>query len=315
MTVLSIDIDSMFNGHTYHKHTNFNVSPSLSWDIIDMIKSEDNKIDTEIDRECLNMVANILESKCKKAKFRYIEEHDEIYNIMKEYNCKNSTVYNVDAHLDIDYGNDNNELTIENWVLHCKNEHMLNEYHWICRPFSDIHTNVPFKYYRTCYTDVVVDNMKEIDLVVICTSKHFTPKKYWDSLPNILLSYKDIKGWQEVTPNTLDIDKIKDMKEYTIDGSLPNITRLFRKDNGYIVLEDRNISMLCLANNMDMFTIKHVVDYLLEEYGKLYIDYIIGSPNEVFIKRLIRNYQVGYNSISDSNIKSIEIKLIGEWLS
>ncbi|MGL5714323.1 MAG: hypothetical protein ACRCX2_14980 [Paraclostridium sp.] len=301
--VLSIDCDIAFECDEYAKYMNYDLEPELAWEVVELIAKRKN-VNIDINIDALKSIIWAFK-RCTRAKFRLIEEHDHIIEIMKSYNCQQSTVYNYDHHHDITYGNDDNELNIENWVRFGKKLGLIGDYHWINRPMSDIRFESLFKYYRTCLDDVNIDNMNEIDLVVICISKHFTPRKYWDSLPNTLLSYKDINGWQEVTPNTLPYDKIQNMDTYLIDGTMPNVDRLFRKDNGYVVLEDKNISMFSLDKKIDIFTIKSVVDYLLDDYNELIVDYIVGSKNEIYINRLLRNYKI-ISDITNNNVRQIK---------
>lgn len=188
MNVLSIDIDALFPCHTYAKHMNYDIDAEDSWDIIYFLEELDKyDIDTNIDKGALFKTIEILEKKCLNSEVVFIDEHDEIVKVMSDRGCKDSIVYNIDYHHDLTYNNDDDKLTIENWVRYAKP--MIKDYHWICRPLSDIRVDSPIRYYRTCLEDVIIDNMEKIDLVVICTSHHFTPKKYWNSLPKYLMSH------------------------------------------------------------------------------------------------------------------------------
>lgn len=187
MNVISIDLDVLVNGHTFAKYMNYDIDPEDSWNCIYYLEQTDKYgIDTKLDYRALGIILDILKIKCNGADVRVIDEHNQIIDVMKELQVKDCDMYNFDAHHDIDYGNDNSELTIENWVLHGKSNKMINEYNWICRPLSDIRCDSPIKYNRSCIYDLDIDLLPNFDLVVICISHHFTPSKYWDKLINIL---------------------------------------------------------------------------------------------------------------------------------
>lgn len=309
--VLSIDCDLMFECDEYSKYTIHSLEPGLAWEVLELI-SKKKGVNIDINIEVLKSVARVFD-KCKNAKFRLINEHDEIIDIMKEYNCKDATVYNYDHHHDITYGNNDSELSLENWVRHGKKLGIINEYHWVHRPMSDIRVDSPFSFYKTCLNDVKTKNMNEIDLVVICISKHFTPKKYWDSLPNTLLSYKSINGWQEITPSSVPLEESKKLKTYSIDGTAPIPDRAFKKGKSYILLEDKNVSIFSLDNKTCMFSIIDVVKYLLEDKKELIIDYIVGIRNENYIKRLVRHFCIVSEDIAE-NVATIKFKGGKNWV-
>lgn len=68
---------------------------------------------------------------------------------------------------------------MENWAKYGKSEELINEYHWLYHPSSDLRYDSPFYHTRDMVLDVPMDSLPEFDLVVVCLSKHFTPKKYW----------------------------------------------------------------------------------------------------------------------------------------
>lgn len=186
--VLSIDLDVLFNGHTYADYMNYDIDPVDSWKIIDYLEfTKKYNIDTKLDTRALSIVCDIIKDKGSKAIIRVIEEHDEILGVMNELNIKDCSMINIDAHHDITYGNDDNKPTLENWVAHGKSNKMINDYHWICRPLSDVRVDSTFKYYRDCIYDIDTKLLPEFDLIVVCVSKYFTPIKYWETLKNFLL--------------------------------------------------------------------------------------------------------------------------------
>lgn len=303
--VLSIDLDVMFECEKYSKYMIHDIDHKKAWQVVDIVKQEKN-FSTDINEKVYKKICEVL-VKFPSAKFRIIQEHDEIIDVMKFYNVKDAAVYNMDFHHDVSYNNDDVELNIENWVKHGKNTGIIKEYHWLSRTMSEALQNPPFEYFRTNIEDLVVNKIECVDLVVICVSKHFTPYDYHNSLSNVLLSYRDIGGWQEVNPGAIDLEKLNEYDTYTIDGTSPDIKRIFRQGNSYIVLEDKNISMISFDNKMNIFSCKHVVDMLLSEYKELQIDYLVGIPNEKYIKRLIKNYEV-ISELEVYGIKQIKIK-------
>lgn len=184
--VMSIDCDVFVRGHTYAKYINHDLSAELNWDLIELIKQEVTTIDLELDEDYLNKAIELIRLKCTNAKIELITEHDEIVSVMKKHNCRNTTMYNLDAHHDISYLGDNTELNLENWVLHARDKKLIKDYHWINRELSDPCECSTIIHTRTTLTDLDINKINKIDLLVICTSKHFTPKQYWDSIPKLL---------------------------------------------------------------------------------------------------------------------------------
>lgn len=313
MNIMSLDCDVLYRGNTYHKYTNFDVSPELAWDIIELCKREDKDIDTDINKNWLDKVIEVFHKKCSKAKFRFITEHDEIIHVMEEYKVKDATIYNFDAHCDITYDGDDSTLNIENWVRFAKAKGLMKEYHWIYNAGSDLRGTKLFNHYRTYIEDVHVENMNDIDLVVICLSKHFTPKKDWNILPNVLLSYKEIGEWREIAPNSFNLEGLKGLETYLLDGTLPSPNRVFKNNlcKGYVLVEDHNLSIVCFDSKLNMFSCKELLDYLLDDLQYVQFDYDTKARNKVFIERLVKNYNIDkieeymYNGIK---CKSIIIK-------
>lgn len=178
---LSIDIDVFFDCHKYAKYMEYNIDPIKAWKMIDVlgVKYEPSII-------AMNRVIDMLKEKCVNAEVVSIQEHDEIIEVLRDYECQEVTMYNVDNHHDITYGEDDTELNLENWVRHGKQDGLIGDYTWIHRPMSDIRLDSPFGFKRDCIEDISFDLIEEIDLVVICVSKHFTPPEYWNIIPKIL---------------------------------------------------------------------------------------------------------------------------------
>lgn len=188
--ILSIDLDSMYDCHTYAQYMNYDIDAEDAWKFIYYLEgTKKYGINTKIDFRALSKVIEILDNKCGNALIEIIDEHDEIVGIMEKHNSEESNMFNIDYHHDITYGNDDTELNLENWVRHSKARRLIDNYYWLCRPLSSIEVDSPFQYNRDCLEDVKVDLLPEFDLVVICISHQFTPMNTYKSLLNTLLSY------------------------------------------------------------------------------------------------------------------------------
>lgn len=296
--LVSIDIDCLFECDEYAKYMNYDLDADLAWDVVELIADRMN-LNLKPNMDAVSKVVSILENRCSNAKVRIIQEHDEIIDVMKEFGCKKSTVYNIDFHQDVTYNNDDDKLNIENWARYAKKLGLMESYNWLHREMSDVRVDSPFKFNRDNLLDINELLLPEIDLVVICISHHFTPRKYWDTIPNVLLNYVrgDLKHFQEVTTTTLSKDILSGLDDYLIDGTMPNIYRLFRCDDTYIVIERDGldtvcISMLDVSGKGNLFRIKEVIDKMFTEYNYIEFCYKSGIRNEKFIHRLAKNYTI-----------------------
>lgn len=312
--ILTIDCDVLTNCHTYAPYTLHNVEASECWDIINHLERTGKYgINTEVDIRYLTKVCDVLKNKCIGSEVRLIGEHHEIIDIMEEFVCKDTSLYNIDAHIDINYGNDNTELNCENFVLHAKSRRLVDRYYWIHTTNSDINTaNLsPFKFTRCNLEDLDISMLPHFDLVVICISKYFTPKKYWESLPSFLMSYiVNIEGAKEIKKDEVCISVSKD---YLIDDTEPNIDRVFKIDELYIIYEKDENSVSMFSNgNGNLFKCKEVVDYLLKCYGYLTFTWDINIRNNIFINRLIKNYIIEQDEnlcYNNRYIRKVKIKI------
>ncbi|MGL5594103.1 MAG: hypothetical protein ACRDDH_09230 [Cetobacterium sp.] len=178
MKILSIDLDWLFlDCPEYQKYMDCEVDFETSWRVIKAYLP-----DREF-KPCPDSLAylrHILRNSCKDAKIDIISEHDEILNILRENEYKNAEVINFDHHHDITYGDDDYELSIENWVLFGRKENLIKDYSWIHQDNSKLCLTSPFNFTRESWKDVeleIFDNIK-FDHVVFCISKHFTPPEY-----------------------------------------------------------------------------------------------------------------------------------------
>lgn len=184
--VLSIDIDVFFECNEYAEYMFHNLDEDLAWNVINLIAKEKN-ISLKPNVRALQKVCELIHSKCKKGVIvENIEEHDEIVKIMENHNVKDCNMYNIDHHHDLFHSEGDNSLNLENWVVHSKSRGQILNYNWIHRELSELSCDNPFYYTRTCLGDLDINKIEDIDLVVICTSHHFTPKRYHNIINNIL---------------------------------------------------------------------------------------------------------------------------------
>lgn len=178
MKILSIDLDWLFlDCPEYQQRMDCGVDWETSWRVI-RAYFPDRKFNPC--QDSLDYLKHILKHSCKGAKIDIIEEHDEIIDILKRENYSNAEVINFDHHHDISYGEDDYELSIENWVLFGRKENLIKDYVWIHQDNSKLCHHASFKYLHESWKDIpleLFDNHK-FDHVVICISKHFTPPEY-----------------------------------------------------------------------------------------------------------------------------------------
>lgn len=310
--IMSIDIDVFFNGHTYRDFMKENVSAETAWKIIDLISKEKDSIDIEVDLNTLGKVIGIIKEKCGNAKLRIINEHNEIVDVMEEFKCEYSTMYNFDAHHDINYGEDNSECNLENWVLHSKNKGLIEEYNWIHRTLSDMCYSSPIKFNRNTIEDLDISPLPSMDLVVICISHYFTPINYWNIIPNLLSEAmrSPTAHFLEVTPKTISLERLKGLDDLLIDNTMPDIYRLFKNKDSWVIIErcDNNgvaISMVSFDNG-NMFYYKEVVDLMIKEYNYVEFNWVEGIRNEKFIKRLASNYNILISNKGYIKLKGVD---------
>lgn len=302
-TCLSIDLDVIMEWNTYSRFINHDVSPELAWKIAELIGQEIKEVNLKYNENVLEKLCTILERN-QYVETIIIEEHDEIIKVLKERGPK-WDVYNADFHHDITYDNDDSTLTIENWVRHGKNDGIIDEYIWLYRTMSEHPTKRLFVYKGDNILDVSADLFPKLDLIVICISKHFTPINYWIPLTNTLLhEIKVINEWRELHKDTLtreDYDSIPEIQNYLIDGTLPNTYRLFANGDLYLILEHEGegyqLSMLTTGPNVNLFSIKEFIDWLLTQYPTIEFHFLPHIRNAKFIKRLAKQFNIVRESI------------------
>lgn len=178
MKVLSIDLDWLFlDCPEYQKYMDCEVDWETSWRVIKAYLPDS---DFKPCQDSLEYLKYILKNSCKGAKVDIIEEHDEILDVMRRNNYKDAEIINFDHHHDISYGDDDHDLSIENWVLFGRKEGLIKEYVWIHQDNSKLCQHAAFKYLHESWKDTPVElfDKHKFDHVVICISKHFTPPEY-----------------------------------------------------------------------------------------------------------------------------------------
>ncbi len=290
--VLSIDIDVFFNCNEYAKLINHDIDSDKAWKMVEALG-----VDYKPNYELISKTSKIIKEKCQKAKLELITEHDGIIKVLKDNNIEKCDMYNMDFHNDITYGNNDDELNIENWVRHAKHYGLVENYNWICRPLSGLCTISPFLFSMNCLEDLKIDMLPQFDLVVISISKHFTPIKYQRILPNALMSVldSDLIHFKEVVPTSEFLHQLKGLDDYLVDGTLPNIYKLYECNKLFLIVErgDKEIyiSMVNFGKE-SIFKCKELVDKFVLEYGTVNFDWKEGIRNEKYIKRLIKNYDI-----------------------
>lgn len=318
MNILTIDCDTFTNCYSYAKHMNHQIDAKDSWKIIDFLESTGKYgINTQVDIRYLSKTIDILKQKCVNADVRLIQEHHEIVGIMEELNCKDAFLYNIDEHFDISYGNDNSELNCENFVLHSRAKRLISNYTWLHTTTSDINCVglSPFKFHMCHLEDIDISLLPAFDLVVVCVSHYFTPMKYWESLPKHLMNeIPKLEYFKEIDKNEMDMNVFNNdnLKDYLLDGTLPNIHRVFRYKDCYIIFEKEcnGVSILNVGDSFNIQVGKEVVDLLLDEYKELSFTWVKGIRNEILIRKILKNYNKTMELYDDSD-NTIMVKFTG----
>jgi len=304
--IISIDIDVMFDCYKYEKLSNHDIDASKSWTMIESLG-----VNYKPNIDILRHITSLLSTNCSDAKVRVIEEHDEIIEVMRDNNCNKCSMYNLDNHHDITYGGDDSKLSLENWVKFARHENLIDKYTWIHTDMSEMCHISPILYNHNSWKDVSLSDYPKFDLVVICVSHHFTPRKYWTSICNVLLDAlpQGMKYFREVNVHSFNMNRLDGLYDYLIDGTYPNINRLFRYKDCYGIYEKENNSMsiVNLGKQFNIQVIKEVVDLLLKEYEYGTFNWIKGIKNEVLIKRMLRGYDI-IDEMVDGNEITIKFK-------
>lgn len=292
MKVLSIDIDLCFEqGSIFRKYMNYNIDPTHSWKIMEQLG-----IDMRYDKDIVHRISEILKSNCKGKPVVIINEHDEILQVLKDFNCYKADLFHFDAHHDVGYNTSFEEPNIENWVTHAKIQKLVDKVTWTHNCSAEFPQNYPFLMLHDNILDIKPEFLPDFDLVVLCVSRQFTPMKYWDSL--IKRFYRVVHEnlmpeWLEEIED-FDFSLLEPYGDYMIDGKTPDVERIFKIGSMHIVVErDRSVSMFRYGQeDSHIFRVKEAVDWLVNSYGYVKFHWTRGCRNRIYIERLIKNYKV-----------------------
>ena len=310
--VLSLDIDLLFDGETYAKYIQHEVKPEHSWKFIYTLEdSGEYGVNTSLNQRALYHMVKILKEKCKTARVMLIDEHDEILPILKEEG--ESSVWNFDFHHDITYDGDDTECNIENWVRHGYAKGYISEYHWVARPMAEPCTQNILPYTKDNLEDISLDVLPNFDLVVVCISRHFTPQYQWSLLPTYLmrmLSNQHLNYYKEVLSSDLPTDLFENVDDYLLDGTLPNIARVWKYNDSYVIFEEgeHNLSILNKGKGFGIGVCKEVVDYIVNTYGYATFTWDCRIRNGVLIERLLKNYKEIDQWVEEDNEFIVSVK-------
>lgn len=117
--------------------------------------------------------------------------------------------------------------------------------------------------------------------------------------------------FSRIDPKDMPIVNPKNFPEYYVAGEFEVGEILYKSGNTYLdIVVDEGVpyaSVICLKGSANLFGIKDVLDEILSEYGSVGFYWVKGIRNEIYIKRLIRNYKIVeavYNS-EENTIKVI----------
>lgn len=306
--MLSIDIDILFKDcYKYQKFLDLELTGLQSWKVVEW---KSGTQDYPLDTDCFNFIKDILKQKCKHAESYIIDEHDEIMDILRMY-PKNNFMTNLDFHSDISYGNDDTELTIENWVKYARNEDLINQYLWICQDSSEVSPYSTFNYSRSSWKDIDINSLPNYDVVVFCISHHFTPPKYWN-MAQTLREYlcNDIQNDFVVCEEPIFNES--DYPEY--EGWMTDVvveTEAWYKYYDYYVQGELigDVVWLSIINlgktNRDILSpCKRLLDGILKYY-KVGLNWTKDYKSGVLIKRLTQSHKIISKSIYNNKISII----------
>ena len=311
LQILSIDVDVFHRCVEYQDWQDEDLTPMQSWQVIKWKSQAKGYTDElfEPDFDTIEFVKKILDKKCKKAQPYIIQEHDEIYNILKSLPSKHNSVTNIDNHHDLGYGHDDEELTIANWVRYARRDNLLLSYFWICRDDSEVAQYASFNYMRSSWKDVNVDALPEYDVVVFCTSKHYTPPMYWNitqMLNDYLVEYvqNDMVECEEPEINLSDFPTF-DGDDYDGEGDI--VTKWWRH-KGFYVTGDLVDGVMWLAMiNVEgkklniLPVLSKIVRKVIKEYKIVGFCWVEGYKSENLIRRLAKPYQTIDNYKDNGN--------------
>lgn len=292
--VLSIDVDFVFTDmNKYNEKINSDLTPEQSWQVIRWITGQ-NEFKPCV--KSLNFILKIIGQFCKNAIVEQITEHDEIVGVMEKYSCKDVNLWNIDYHHDINYQQLlSNDVDLSNWVTHARHKGIIKNYTWIMQDDSKFPISSPIRYEYSSYKDLKDDMIPNFDLVVICTSKHYTPPQYW-KLNKMLYHYalkdrkygKFIEIPKEKMPN-VDLEKYP----HYLDNSKSD--RVFFYDGFFIELNMKNnipyLSYVNFGKPKNLFSDgNELLEYIMNRYGTIGFSWTLKSTG-IWLRRLSKRYK------------------------
>lgn len=292
--VLTIDIDFMFTDmNKYIGKINSDLTPEQSWQVIRWSLHQD---DFKPCLKSLSFILKIIGQNCKNAAVEQITEHDEAVKIMEKYGCKDVELWNIDYHHDINYKPTlSDEIDLSNWVTHSRHQGLIKNYTWIMQDDSKFPEMSPIKYKYISYKDISDDIIPRFDLVIICTSKHYTPPKYW-KFNKLFYEYclKDRKYGDFIEIPRYKMPKI-DLNKFPhfLDNSESN--RVFFYDGFFICINMVEgvpfMSYINLGKPKNFFKDGNILlEYLIKLYGQLGFCWTLEGTG-VWLKRMARRYK------------------------
>ena len=304
MNILSVDLDFLFTDMAIiQKYMDVDLKPYQSWKVVEW-KSGIKKF--EPCSESYIFLSSLLIKVLKKDTIiTRVKEHDEIIRIFEENKVKKAKVFNVDYHHDVSYGNTDDELNIENWVMFGKKKGMIDQYNWITQVDAKPCQHSVMKFNSSDWRDINLDKLPKMDMIVLCTSFHFTPREYWGLAKKLEKSLLKIQHMLKVQLEhfTLVDNKMLDYVDYTLYPDFffgkPNKSDFLYEYNGTYVdiyIDEINstpyLSMLNTGKPNNIFFIKEVVDHVLNTFDKIGFIYNKEIRNSKYIERLVKNYDI-----------------------
>lgn len=141
--------------------------------------------------------------KLPQDKIFFIRNHDEVINILKEYDEQYSVI-NIDHHHDLGYMSLQDQtdpyeqdLGCANWVLDLIKNKVLDSYIWLHNSNFETPNHVDFPYQHQCFQNYDIDNLQP-DILIICLSGEWIPP-YWLPLFQIWIDLYNHKFNQNLT--------------------------------------------------------------------------------------------------------------------
>lgn len=181
--VLTIDLDCFFETDTYvnYKEGGFEDDLEKQWNVLEAGEVGNQ----EPNLKMVEWVKCLLELNTK-ADLVEIADHHEIIDVLKERNVVAEYLVNIDDHHDVAYDLEYRALDIGNWVIKAKAEGFFQKYVWIKKTTSAPCRFNHFDYDQYDWQDVDPEKLLDFDLIVICDSKDFVPRKYWEKIRDML---------------------------------------------------------------------------------------------------------------------------------